>query len=192
MIDVILASGSPRRADLLKQVGIDFKIFTSRTDESFDEEASPENIAMDLSSRKASFVFEEVMPTTDTAVIAADTIVVYNGKVLGKPKDRDDAINTLKSLSGNTHQVYTGVTIYYYVNNCINVENFYEKVDVEFYDISENEILKYVDTWEPMDKSGSYGIQGKGAVFVKKIDGDYYSVVGLPIARIYNSLKKYM
>lgn len=192
MLDIILASGSPRRADLLRQIGIDFKIFTSNTDETFDPSSAPENIAVDLSSRKASAVFEEILPETNTAIIAADTIVVHKSKVLGKPKDRDDAVAMLRELSNDVHQVYTGVTIFYYVDNKINVENFCEKVDVYFNEMTDDEIKKYVDTWEPLDKAGSYGIQGKGAVFIRKIDGDYYSVVGLPLSRVYNSLKQYM
>lgn len=192
MIDVILASGSPRRAELLKQIGIDFKVITSKADEDFDKSSAPENIVVDLSSRKASAVFEDVLPYKNTAIIAADTIVVHKGEILGKPKDKDDAVRMLKSLSNDVHQVYTGVTIFYYVNNSINVENFYEKTDVYFNELDDNEIDKYIATWEPMDKAGAYGIQGKGAVLVKKIDGDYYTVVGLPLSKVYYSLKKYM
>ncbi len=192
MIDIILASGSPRRAEILSQIGIDFKVITSKADEDFDKGTSPENIVVDLSSRKASAVFEEVLPYNDTAIIAADTIVVHNNKILGKPKDKNDAVNMLKELSDDVHQVYTGVTIFYYVHNKINVENFYEKTDVYFNKLDDETIEKYVATWEPMDKAGAYGIQGKGAVLVKKIDGDYYTVVGLPASRVYNSLKKYL
>lgn len=191
-MDIILASGSPRRSELLKQIGLDFTVKTSDADESYSENASPENIVVELSSRKAEAVFDELLPYNNTAIIAADTIVVHKDQILGKPKNRNDAVNMLKSLSDDVHQVYTGVTILYYVDKKISVENFYECTDVYFYKLEDKQINDYVDTWEPMDKAGSYGIQGKGAVLVRKIDGDYYSVVGLPVARVYNSLKKYM
>ena len=192
MIDIILASGSPRRSELLKQIGIDFKVITSQADESYPTGTAPENIVTALSSRKASAVFDDVLPFRNTAIIAADTIVVHNNEVLGKPKDKEDAINMLSNLSGDVHQVYTGVTILYYVNNSISIENFYDKADVYFNELSQDEIISYVDTLEPMDKAGSYGIQGKGAVLVKKISGDYYSIVGLPLSKVYNSLKRYL
>lgn len=192
MIDIILASGSPRRSELLKQIGVEFVVKTSDADESYAADASPENIVAELSSRKAYAVFDEVLPIKDTVIIAADTIVVHKGEILGKPKDRNNAFNMLKSLSDDVHQVYTGVTMLYYVNNKITFETFYECTDVYFYKLNDDEINKYVDTWEPMDKAGGYGIQGKGAILVKKIDGDYYSVVGLPIAKVYNSLKIYL
>lgn len=192
MLDIILASGSPRRSELLKQIGIKFSVKTSDADESYPEGASPENIVAELSSRKAYAVFEEILPYSNTAIIAADTIVVHNGDILGKPKSREDAFNMLNSLSDEVHQVYTGVTIVYYIDNKISFENFYECTNVYFNRLSEEEINKYIDTWEPMDKAGAYGIQGKGAVLVKKIEGDYYSVVGLPVAKVYNSIKKYL
>lgn len=192
MIDIILASGSPRRSELLKQIGLNFEVKTSMADESFDANETPENIVMDLSSRKASAVFDENIPFKDTVIIAADTIVVHKGNILGKPKDKQDAIDMLQSLSGDVHQVYTGVTMFYYVNNAISVESFYEKTDVYFNQLDMTEIEKYVATWEPMDKAGAYGIQGQGAVLVNKIDGDFYTVVGLPVSKVYNSLKKYL
>ena len=131
-MDIILASGSPRRTQLLKQIGIDFKVKTSDADESYPQGTAPENIVAALSSRKASAVFEELLPYKDTAIIAADTIVVHKGDVLGKPKDEEDAYNILKSLSDDVHFVYTGVTILYYMNNKISFETFYECTKVYF------------------------------------------------------------
>ncbi len=192
MIDIILASGSPRRSELLKQIGIQFSVKTSDADESYPNNEAPENIVAELSSRKAFAVFEEVLPYNNTAIIGADTIVVHKGDILGKPKNREDAFNMLSSLSDNVHQVYTGVTIVYYIDNIISSETFYECTNVYFNKLSDDEINRYINTWEPMDKAGAYGIQGKGAVLIKKIEGDYYSVVGLPIARVFESLKKYL
>lgn len=192
MLDIILASGSPRRAELLKQIGLEFTVKPGDADESYPKGASPQSIVTELSSRKAYAVFDHVLPYNDTAIIAADTIVVHKGNILGKPKDRADAFNMLTSLSDDVHQVYTGVTIVYYVNKKITFETFYECTNVYFNKLTENEINKYIDTWEPMDKAGAYGIQGKGAVLVKKIEGDFYSVVGLPVAKVYESIKGYL
>lgn len=188
-MDIILASASPRRSDLMKQAGFDFRISTCNTDESYNEDLSPAEIVMELSLRKADAVFDKEMPEKDTVVIAADTIVSMDNEILGKPKDRNDAIRMLKELSGKKHQVYTGVTLYYYVDGRVFIENFADCADVYFRDLSDDIITSYVDSWEPMDKAGAYGIQGLGAILVDKIDGDYYTIVGLPISKVYHSIK---
>ena len=188
-MDIILASGSPRRSELMKQVGFDFKVSTCNTDESYDEGMTPSEIVMELSLRKADAVFDKEMPEKDTVVVAADTIVAIDNEILGKPKDRNDAIRMLSELSGKKHQVYTGVTLYYYVAGRVFIENFADCADVYFRELSQDTIISYVDSWEPMDKAGAYGIQGLGAILVDKIDGDYYTIVGLPIAKDYHSIK---
>ena len=188
-MDIILASGSPRRSELMKQVGFDFKVSTCNTDESYDEGMTPSEIVMELSLRKADAVFDKEMPEKDTVVVAADTIVAIDNEILGKPKDRNDAIRMLSELSGKKHQVYTGVTLYYYVAGRVFIENFADCADVYFRELSQDTIISYVDSWEPMDKAGAYGIQGLGAILVDKIDGDYYTIVGLHIAKVYHSIK---
>ena len=122
-------------------------------------------------------------------VLGADTVVSLNGRILGKPYDYDDAYNTLNSLSGQTHQVYTGVCLIYVNGRAKSSSSFYEKTDVTFYPISHDEIIQYLATNEPFDKAGSYGIQGKGGLFVKEINGDYNNVVGLPLARVYHEIE---
>lgn len=188
-MDIILASGSPRRSDLMKQVGLEFRVSTCNTDESYDKGLRPAEIVMELSLRKADAVFDKEMPDKDTVVVAADTIVAMDNEILGKPKDRNDAIRMLRELSGRKHQVYTGVTMYYYVGGRVFIENFADCADVYFRELSDETITSYVDSWEPMDKAGAYGIQGLGAILVDKIDGDYYTIVGLPISKVYHSIK---
>lgn len=123
-------------------------------------------------------------------VLGADTVVSLNGRILGKPYDYDDAYNTLNSLSDQTHQVYTGVCLIYVNGRAKSSSSFYEKTDVTFYPVSHDEIIQYLATNEPFDKAGSYGIQGKGGLFVKGIEGDYNNVVGLPLARVYHELEE--
>ncbi len=188
-MDIILASGSPRRSDLMKQVGLEFRVSTCNTDESYDKSLTPAEIVMELSLRKADAVFDKEMPEKDTVVVAADTIVAMDNEILGKPKDRNDAIRMLKELSGRKHQVYTGVAMYYYVGGRVFIENFANCADVYFRELSDETITTYVDSWEPMDKAGAYGIQGLGAILVDKIDGDYYTIVGLPVSKVYHSIK---
>ena len=123
-------------------------------------------------------------------MFSADTVVSLNGRILGKPYDYDDAYNTLNSLSDQTHQVYTGVCLIYVNGRAKSSSSFYEKTDVTFYPVSHDEIIQYLATNEPFDKAGSYGIQGKGGLFVKGIEGDYNNVVGLPLARVYHELEE--
>ena len=186
MKHLILASGSPRRRELMSQVGLDFTVVTSDADENI-KEMEPEDYVRELSSVKAQSVLEQYADKDDSViVIGADTIVYHKGEILTKPKDEEDAFRILKSLEGQIHQVYTGVTI------CSTHKNvsFYEKTDVWVYDMTDEEIRDYISTGEPMDKAGSYGIQGLFGIYVKGINGDYNNVVGLPVARLFYEMKK--
>lgn len=179
---LILASGSPRRKELLQQLHLPFSIQVSDLEETFNEQDSPENIVMLLALQKAQEVAKNHF---SSYVLGADTVVVSEGRILGKPVDEQDAISTLQSLSGKPHQVMTGVAIIFGTN----IVNFYERTDVTFWELTQSEIERYVKSGEPMDKAGSYGIQGLGAAFVKEIHGDYFSVVGLPLARTIRELR---
>lgn len=190
MYKVILASASPRRRELLAQIGMDFKVIISKADENISEPA-PEQLVMKLSDIKAMAVYEEHgIEDEATIILGADTVVAFGGKVLGKPKDTQQAKEMLSMLSDNTHQVFTGVTILYKKQGGLKSETFYDKTTVYTYPISDKEIDQYIMTGEPMDKAGSYGIQGIGAKFIKKIDGDYNNVVGLPVSKIYQKIKE--
>lgn len=182
---IILASGSPRRKELLEQVRIPFEIRVSSCEETITK-SSPEEIVMELSSQKASDISLSLKEEEkeDCIIIGADTIVAWNKQILGKPSDEQEAFFMLSMLSGNTHQVYTGVTLIQWKNGLKRMHSFYEKTDVFFYPISNSQIKAYIATGEPMDKAGAYGIQGLAAAFIQKIDGDYYNVVGLPLARL--------
>ena len=187
MEHLILASGSPRRRELMSQVGLDFTVVTSDADENI-KEMEPEDYVRELSSIKAQSVLEQYADKDDSViVIGADTIVYHKGEILTKPKDEEDAFRILKSLEGQIHQVYTGVTI------CSTHKNvsFYEKTDVWVYDMTDEEIRDYISTGEPMDKAGAYCIQGKFAAYIKVIEGDYNNVVGLPVARLVHELKTF-
>lgn len=185
---IILASASPRRKELLKGLGLTFEIIPAVGEEK-QIDGTPEEIVKALAFHKAREVFEHEDAGEDLTVIGSDTIVVHNGKILGKPKDADDARTMLSSLSGQTHQVYTGVAILSGKAGRYHEIIFAEKTDVEFYPLDEEEINWYIATGEPMDKAGAYGIQGKGGRFVRRINGDYNTVVGLPQSRIYQELK---
>ena len=180
---LILASASPRRREIMKLAGYSFTVINPNANEYVPEGLNASQTAEHLSRIKANAAIK-LTDKKDT-IICADTIVVLDEKVLGKPKDRDDAFYMLKTLSGKTHTVYTGVTV---VNNS-NLITFSEKTLVTFYDLSHDEINSYIDTNEPFDKAGAYGIQGYGSVLVKEIHGDYFNVMGLPIARLSRVLK---
>ncbi len=191
MSNIYLASSSPRRKELLTQVGIDFIVISPQCDESADIEL-PDELVEEFSRRKSLAGLEMIkkMPDvpTDSIVIGADTVVAYDGIILGKPKDDINAFNMLKMLSGNTHEVYTGVTLTYLDGRA--PVTFSERTEVTFYELTDKEIEDYISTTEPMDKAGSYGIQGYGATLVEKIHGDYFNIVGLPIARLARMLRK--
>ena len=179
---IILASGSPRRKELMKLITDDFKIVVSDADEDVEENMSPTELTMLLSKRKADAV--KSLVSKEDVVISADTVVSVDGKILGKPIDKQDAFNTLKNLSGKTHNVITGVT----VSKGENYETFSVTTDVLFYELTDDEINLYLEKDEYKDKAGSYGIQGFGGLFVEKITGDYNNVVGLPVAELYRKM----
>ena len=181
---LILASASPRRKELIALAGFEFDVVTSSVDEIIDPELKPHELVVSLASQKAKAVASKY---TDKTVIGADTVVVLDGKVLGKPKNEQDAVDMLKALSGNIHEVYTGV----YLVNGGKEKGFYECTKVKFCTLSDEQISAYVATGEPMDKAGSYGIQGKGCVLVEGIEGDYFNVVGFPVSRFCRELYKF-
>ncbi|MDO4339665.1 MAG: Maf family protein [Eubacteriales bacterium] len=187
MRKIILASASPRRRELLERAGVVFDVIPGNGEEQVTC-VLPQEIVEELSLNKAMAVAGE--REEGTLIIGADTIVVYKNRILGKPKDEQDAIQTLTELQGNTHQVYTGVTVLERKNGKWKPYTFSECTDVAFYPVTDEEIRSYVRTGEPMDKAGSYGIQGLFSIYVKGIRGDYSNVVGLPVARLLYEMKK--
>lgn len=186
MRDIILASGSPRRKELLTQIGVVFQVKVSEAEEKITTK-NPGKAVEELSRLKCSDIYGKT--SGDVLVIGSDTVVSINGQILGKPASEEEAVQMLKNLQGKSHEVYTGVTIMVRENQEEKSCTFHEKTEVLFYPMTEAEIKSYVSTGEPMDKAGAYGIQGKSAVFVKGINGDYNNVVGLPLARLYQELK---
>jgi septum formation protein len=183
-IPVFLASKSPRRRKLLKQLNLKFKSFSVEMDEKIHPNEKPSNSVIRLSKEKLELAKLKVK---NGIIITADTIVVLNKTVLGKPLNKKDAFRILKLLSGKTHIVYTGYSIFNFRNN--NTISEYEKTEVTFRDLTDGEIEEYINGGSPMDKAGAYGIQDDfGAVFIKKINGCYYNVVGLPLAKFYHAL----
>ncbi len=216
---IILASSSPRRRLLLRQIGLSFEVVPSATDEEVENGYAPDTIVETLAMQKAQDVAEQLGhsdtmdgstadPTKPALIIGADTIVVLDGGILGKPADRNDAVEMLRTLSGRTHQVYTGVALILAGGNqrldiaepgAASTRNYYtrhtfhERTDVTFGELNDKEIAAYVDTGSPMDKAGAYGIQDDlGALFVERIEGDYYNVVGFPLFRFYREVNKLM
>lgn len=189
-IPIILASASPRRKELLEQAGFLFSIMPSNAEEKMIEE-EPNLIAENLAFQKANDIYQQLKKENknDFIVIGADTIVQYNGDILGKPEDEQEAFDMLSMLSDRTHQVYTGVCIIYRGKGSKQVEIFSERTDVTFYPLTAFEIKDYIGTGDPLDKAGAYGIQGPFAIHVREINGDYNNVVGLPIAKLYQTMK---
>ena len=198
MKKLILASASPRRSEILRGAGVRFTVMPTDTDESVDEGMSAAERAELLAARKCRAAAERIAddPSYDGSrddifVLAADTVVECFGQTLGKPRDREDARRMLSMLSGKKHSVYTGVTFVFIDKDGRTGEHcFYEKTDVSMYTLTEDEIDRYISSGDPMDKAGSYGIQGRFAIHIKGIQGDYNNVVGLPVARLYQELKK--
>ena len=189
MDNIILASASPRRKELLQLAGVNFTVLPATGEEQISTDI-PWKAVEQLSFQKAQMVAESHSLEDGTLVIGADTIVVYQGKILGKPKDAEDAVQTLLCLQGNTHQVYTGVTVFKKQAGQWLANTFWECTDVTFYPVSLEEIQAYVKTGESMDKAGSYGIQGAFGIYVKEIKGDYNNVIGLPVGRLLYETKK--
>ena len=179
---LVLASKSPRRSEILKNAGIDFTVRVADADETIPDGTKPCDAVVFLAARKAMAVER----ADDETVLGADTVVVLDDKILGKPKDREDAYNMIKSLSGRVHSVFTGVCA---IGDGISL-TFAEETKVEFYPLSDDEINEYIDTDEPYDKAGAYGIQGLASKFISGIQGDYFNVVGLPISSVYKKIIK--
>ena len=187
MKNIILASASPRRRELLERAGIPFTVCPGQGEEQITV-SDPAEVVEELSEQKAREVF--LKTEGDILVIGADTVVAVNGKILGKPKAQEEARQMLRSIQGGSHEVYTGVTLLDREEGQERQRTFHVMTKVVFYPMSEEEIQRYVDTKEPLDKAGAYGIQGKAGIFVKEIRGDYNNVVGLPGARLYQELKE--
>lgn len=211
-VRLVLASASPRRRELLSQIGLEFTVMPSTKEENA-KTTEAGALVQELSRQKAVDIWEQLSggqgqnPDADQEqisektqapnlngkrqpellVIGADTVVCCEGKILGKPHDREAAVEMLTALQGRSHEVYTGVTLYHQRETV----TFFECTQVEFYPMTEAEISDYIDSKEPMDKAGAYGIQGLGARFVKDIRGDYNNVVGLPVGRLYQELKSH-
>ena len=189
---VVLASGSPRRKELLGNIFDDFEVIPSTVEENI-EFTNVEDYVKELAFIKAKDVFDMIKNSfsnsadNDLLVIGSDTVVYNDGKVLGKPADEEDAKKMIRSLAGKKHQVYTGVCLIKNIKNT-SVKTFSVKTDVYVDDISDKEIELYVATGDPLDKAGSYGIQGVFSKHIRKIDGDYFNVVGLPVNEIYKQL----
>lgn len=186
MKTIILASQSPRRKQLLEWAEIPFKIVVKETDESFPPELSVKDAAIFIARQKVLAVRADV--DSDAVILAADTIVVLNGRIIGKPKDREDAIRILNDLSGHKHAVITGVVIKHG-----NIEvSFADTTDVYFHDLTNEQIEFYVDRYKPYDKAGAYAIQEWiGVIGIKSVVGDFYNVMGLPVSRVARELKKF-
>lgn len=187
---IILASASPRRRELLTQIGLKFEVQVSDAEEKITAN-KPQDAVMEIAAIKAKAVesarkAKQGEIIEDTLIIGADTVVVFEETILGKPKDKEDAVRMLGMLQGKTHQVYTGVALLMAGKQY----GFYEKTDVIFCPMTEEEIREYVATGDPMDKAGAYGIQGFCARYIREIHGDYNNVVGLPIGRLYQELKR--
>lgn len=193
MMRIILASASPRRKELLAKLFPQFEVFPAKGEERCTK-SGPGEAAMELSGGKAGEIEQEIAAGSlgDCLIIGADTVVALEGRILGKPAGPEDAIAALRMLSGNAHQVYTGITLILYKGGIRKCIQFAECTDVKFYKMLPWEIEAYVQTGEPADKAGSYGIQGIGGRFVEKIHGDYNNVVGLPVAKLYQVLKEYI
>lgn len=202
MKKIILASASPRRKELLAQIGFSFTVIPSNIEEN-PVSKLPQDMVIELSKEKAADVWEKISQNdrddnkndisdseNDTLVISADTVVSIEGEILGKPKDEEDAVRMLKLLSGKEHHVYTGVTMIWLNGEGKREEySFYVCTGVLMYRMNMEEILEYVRSGEPMDKAGAYAMQGRAAAYIKAVRGEYSNVVGLPVGRLYQEMK---
>ena len=181
-MSIILASKSPRRQELFRLLGLDYSIQTADIDERMDPDLPPEREVARVSAKKAAAIAEG---NREAVIVSADTIVVIDGCILGKPKDEADAARMLRQLSGRTHEVLTGLC----VRQGERVEQIVSRTRVTFRPLSDAEIAAYIQTGEPMDKAGAYGVQGFGSLFVSHIDGDYFTVMGLPVCELFRLLR---
>lgn len=188
MSKLVLASASPRRSELLSNMGLDFTVVVSDADETIVEKTVPPNMyVQELAFVKAVGAAKKLIGEKDTLIISADTVVVDNNRILGKPKDAEDAFNMLKELSGRTHHVYTGFCV-------MRMKDAYTVckdvcTEVTFKNLTDDKIRGYIATGEPMDKAGAYGIQGLGAMLIESINGDYFNVVGMPVSSLADVLE---
>ena len=189
---IILASASPRRKELLSQIIKDFEIIPSNFDESTINEKKPNKLVEKLSKSKGEEVFTRLNLREDFIIISADTIVFLNNKVLGKPKDKEEAYKMLKDLDNNKHEVYTGLFVLINKNGKQEKILTHSKTDVYFKKLTDKEILDYISSENTLDKAGSYAIQGKAREFVEKIEGNIETVIGLDIEKLEEILKKYI
>lgn len=187
---LVLASSSPRRKQLIGLLGLPYDIVVKPVDERVAPGIGPEEAVRELALRKARAAFKDISESNkDSTVIGADTVVVLDGHILGKPQDEHDAFHMLCALQGKTHQVYSGVACIDAVTGKTAVDHCATAVTLK--PLSERQIKRYIQTGEPKDKAGAYGIQGRGAVIVEKIDGDYFNVVGLPLSRLNDMLRAF-
>ncbi|RXZ68695.1 septum formation inhibitor Maf [Fusobacterium necrophorum] len=186
METIILASKSPRRKEILEMLDWNFEVCSQETEEVFDEEKSIEENMQRIAMQKAKAVMKG---HENSLILACDTMVVVENKIFGKPKNIEEAKSMLKALSGKYSYVHSAVALLHVAKGL--EESFVETTKICFHEISEKEMEEYIATGEPMDKAGAYAIQGKASIFIQKIEGDYWNVVGLPIARIYQTLKKW-
>lgn len=183
MTKIILASASDRRKDILTQVGISYEVMPSSIDEDAIQADTPASLVEALSAAKAEDIAEHL--TTDFVIIGADTVVVKDNSILGKPSDETEAAKMLQMLQGSRHEVYTGVTLIYVSPDGKGlIDTFHVRTIVDMIPMTPAQINAYIKTGEPMDKAGAYGIQGRGAAYIQDIAGDYYNVVGLPISTV--------
>lgn len=182
---LVLASGSPRRKELLSTLGYDFEVIVSDVEEVVDHSLTVNEIVKSLAKQKAMAVFQE---NRDAIVIGSDTVVACDGQILGKPHSKQQCKEMMELLRNKSHSVITGVAILY----DDQIINFADEAKVYFDDISDEEIEKYIEMKEPYDKAGGYAIQGWAGKFISKIDGNYYSIVGLPVSTVYQHLKNIM
>jgi len=188
MYQIILASGSPRRKEILEQADVAFQIIPSQKEEIVSS-SQPDDVVKELSFMKANDIAEK-MPV-NSIIIGADTVVANAGNILGKPKDELEAVNMIMNLQGHSHTVHTGVSIIVkHQDGTLDIRQFSEMTKVHIADISKEEAMTYILSGEAMDKAGAYAIQGKFAKYVQKIEGDYYNVVGFPIARFRMEMKQ--
>lgn len=192
---LILASASPRRRELLTKADIPFTVMPADIEEVIVD-GEPADVAEEISSYKAEYVADKLINEEERdsfVILSADTIVTVDGKILGKPRDEEEAFNVLKTLQGREHEVYTGVTIAVkHPGKNVHYRQFNEKTRVKIYPVSDEQIRDYISTGEPMDKAGSYAIQGSFAKYIKSIKGDYSNVVGLPVGRVFKELKQFL
>ncbi len=188
--NIVLASASPRRLELLRQIGIEPEVIVSHVEEVVTS-SEPGEVVMELSRQKAEDVAKD--QPEGTLVIGSDTVVAVDGRILGKPHDHEEAAEMIRSIEGRAHQVYTGVCMVLKGENGAEdmVRNFFDATDVEVYPMTEEEILEYANSEEPMDKAGAYAVQGFFGRYIKGLKGSYANVMGLPISMVYQELKNF-